>query len=144
MKMHLPKVACEPLPVLDLHSKNLTESDDKANQSSGQAKCQFCDKSYSNKSNLRFHQRNAHPFERLYKCSACEKCFEYRKQLRTHCRSKHTVIDAAQRYPCIKCDRTFKSSSNLRGHQIKLHSHSLTEHPMVREYRYECWLCHKT
>lgn len=106
--------------VLEWHSNII----DKTRRQSHQQhfKCEFCDRSFSFKSNLRIHLRTIHALKDLFNCNECDKRFEFKRQLTAHNRLKHFFVNAAERYPCPQCERTFSSVSTLQGHQINMHS----------------------
>lgn len=73
----------------------------KLEQSNKHPECEFCGRSFSFKSNLRFHQRHVHGFKRQYSCDYCDKTFEYRKQLIVH-RTTHSGIQQCL-FECWLC-----------------------------------------
>lgn len=85
------------------------------------AQCKICFKFFTFKSNLTLHLRTVHGLKDLYKCNECDKYFEYRRQLTVH-RTTHVIVNAAERYPCPDCERTFSSIPNLQLHQTNMHS----------------------
>lgn len=84
--------------------------------------CEYCGRTFSYKSSLIAHQRNAHPSKRryMYNCEECGERFQYRKQLFLHHRSLH--VDANQRHPCTECGRTFSTRSYLIVHRRDIHA----------------------
>lgn len=92
-----------------------------------------CGKSFSNKSNLRFHQRNAHAAASLYSCNKCGQRFTFKRQLTAHrakyggmCKSvfgatieeDYDAIDEQHKqpngigHPIFKDTKKFKKKSN--------------------------------
>lgn len=122
--------------------------------------CEFCEKSFSFKSNYILHLRTIHALKDLYKCNKCGKRFEFRRQLAAHSRLKHVIVNAAERYPCDQCDRTFPTTANLQAHQVNMHSDEfkcdfchmkfkvkddLFEHRNVHtDQKYKCEYCNRT
>lgn len=72
---------------MNLESQDEDEDED-YQQSDDKTTCHLCDKSYSNKSNLRFHLRKNHSIKGIYRCTKCGKNFTFKKQLKAH-REKH-------------------------------------------------------
>lgn len=68
------------------------------------AKCDFCEKSFSNKSNLRYHQRHAHSLKNFHSCDLCGRQFAYKKQLVVH-HLKHFGIPNCE-FECCLCHHT--------------------------------------
>lgn len=86
---------------LSLHREAENEQ---AEQTIGPTECEMCGKSFSNKSNLKFHQRNSHSLKYLYNCKLCDKRFEYKKELVAH-RSMDPHLHV-QSYECWQCHQT--------------------------------------
>ncbi|GIY16472.1 hypothetical protein CEXT_423011 [Caerostris extrusa] len=79
-------------------------------------KCNFCDKTYSRRSNLNKHVRT-HNGDKPYQCTECDKSYDYPYQLRDH-NYKHT---GEKPHSCGECGKCFADKSNLRVH---LRSHT--------------------
>lgn len=91
-------IQIDPVAVRDESTANME-------QSSGPAQCEFCEKDFSNKSNLRFHQRNAHSLKYLYDCKLCDQRFAYKRQLVAHHSAKHIGI-RDRLFECWLCHET--------------------------------------
>lgn len=111
---------CRSDGVLDWRVENNVKAPKQSNRQHVQ--CEYCDKSFSFKSNYTLHLRTIHAVKDLYKCNKCGKRFEFKRKLMEHSRLKHVIVNAAERYPCTQCERTFSSISSLQGHQINMHS----------------------
>lgn len=103
----------------EMHGRSATTAKKQSNRPLSQ--CNICLKFFTFKSNLTLHLRTVHDLRDLYKCDECGKHFEYRRQLTLH-RATHVIVNAAERYPCPLCDRTFSSLQQLRSHQSNMHS----------------------
>ncbi|PIK48368.1 hypothetical protein BSL78_14769 [Apostichopus japonicus] len=90
-----------------------------SNNAAGRTKtfflCQFCDRPFSLKSNLKVHERR-HTGERPFKCQFCPKTFVSAGEKKTH-ENFHT---GAKPYKCRFCDRGF-ASTGIRGHHEAKH-----------------------
>lgn len=65
-------------------------------------RCEDCGRSFSNKSNLRTHQRGAHSEKLPFNCQDCGEGFSYRKELRMHRSSMHSEIHEPS-FECWLC-----------------------------------------
>ncbi len=80
-------------------------------------KCDQCEKSYTQSSDLTYHIREVHNAWKRYKCDQCGKSFNRNAWLKAHIRT-HT---GEKPYKCDQCDKSFKSNSWLKEH-IRAHT----------------------
>ncbi|XP_076805764.1 uncharacterized protein LOC143449440 [Clavelina lepadiformis] len=90
--------------------------------------CNFCDRSFKYKRNLKDHLRT-HTGERRYQCDVCHKSFIQNGNFRTHMRT-HT---GERTYKCDVCHKSFSDSRNLKTHMrthtgLSKHTNSLSGH----------------
>lgn len=76
-------------------------------------KCFFCEKGFSNFTDLKTHER-IHTGDRPYKCAICSKKFRTSSNLKVHER-RHT---GERPYKCTTCGKGFITSTDLRNHNI--------------------------
>lgn len=91
-------------------------------RNTGQVVCDYCNRSFSNKSNLIAHHRNIHftngKRQHRFTCDVCKKGFAMKSEMVVH-RSMH---DAVKRYACDQCSSSFSFQTNLRRHKLSIHS----------------------
>ena len=79
-------------------------------------KCDQCEKSYDEKSQLEAHIKKAHTRERPFKCSLCSKAFFTRKKMSEHIKITHST---ERPYKCSRCQLSFKGFFTLKNHEQK-------------------------
>ncbi|KAM4019524.1 uncharacterized protein ACNLHF_000227 [Anomaloglossus baeobatrachus] len=94
-----------------------------------QYKCDLCNRSFSDASNLRRH-KNIHTGLRPYVCDICGSSFRQKSQLDRH----HLVHTGERPYRCPFCTKGFRDSTELRIH-FRVHT---------GERPYTCPICQKT
>ena len=92
--------------------------------------CSQCDRRFRRWSYLKMHEHSVHPEseERPFKCSQCNIYFGIKKHLESHERKRHKVEKPKEMkkkypWPCVFCDKSFKSKSARYSHQ------SAVKHP---------------
>ncbi len=89
--------------------------------------CSRCDRSFTNPQSLRLHMQN-HTGRFSFWCDLCKKGYSQKGNYKAHM-AKHEGIT----FPCMKCDKRFKTEISLKYHQ--------SEHTGV--YLYTCSYCRK-
>eukprot|EP00088_Acartia_fossae_P034948 TRINITY_DN3593_c0_g1_i2.p1 TRINITY_DN3593_c0_g1~~TRINITY_DN3593_c0_g1_i2.p1 ORF type:complete len:461 (-),score=18.15 TRINITY_DN3593_c0_g1_i2:122-1504(-) len=81
-------------------------------------KCQFCDYTSINRSNILKHENGQHlnPSERKYNCAICDKSFKTLNNLSQHIASHKNKI-----FSCEFCTKQFRSNIGLKQHR-RLHT----------------------
>ena len=57
-------------------------------------KCLHCEKSFTQKGNLRIHVKNIHKKTKDYTCKFCGKAFAQKINLRVHVDRMHSIVNA--------------------------------------------------
>ncbi|KAL1502148.1 hypothetical protein ABEB36_007334 [Hypothenemus hampei] len=84
--------------------------------------CEFCNRTFSDKSFLIMHQKN-HTTEKNFECVSCNKAFDSFCLAASHWQKKCSEFSNVFYLPkllyCEYCDRTFKSHEILYNHKVK-------------------------
>lgn len=81
--------------------------------------CTYCDRKFSNSSNLIQHMRT-HTGEKPLVCAECGKFFSSRQTLKSHSLTHLSVKDF--KFLCTLCPRKFQRSHHLTSHMKSVHS----------------------
>jgi len=93
--------------------------------------CEFCDKKYKRKFELKMHIQKEHMGgQKNYKCDQCDKSFAVKKALQTH-KQQHNATEADKKHICPYCPYRFLRKDNLTKH--------LATHSSVQ--RFQCDMC---
>ncbi|GMT15718.1 hypothetical protein PFISCL1PPCAC_7015, partial [Pristionchus fissidentatus] len=79
--------------------------------------CPSCERIFSQKSALEIHSLT-HTGKQAFYCGVCSRTFSTQDELQSHHKSKH-VDDS--RFPCIFCEKLFKTEKYSREHIRKFH-----------------------
>ena len=110
---------------------NATNSETNNNQTiDKRIKCPNCEKSFSNKSNLKTHITSIHKKIKDYVCpfDECSKKFSNNTRLKLHIK-KHIP------FSCSSCEKKFINNDLLKKHLKKHENHN------NQEYKFKCPFC---
>ena len=83
---------------IPIESENENESQEEFDSPiNEESKCDYCDKSFSQESDLRKHIHTFHEGQKEYKCESCSKSFSQARNLKKHI---HTVHEGHKDYNC--------------------------------------------
>lgn len=91
------------------------------------SKCDYCDKQFKSKRNIRRHIEYTHLGMQRYKCIECETLFKEKRSLRKHVRTKHP--DSVIFPQCQFCQKRFESAKSCKIHLKLLHSFNMNTYP---------------
>lgn len=81
-------------------------------------KCDLCESSFAQRSNLMSHKRATHFNDKRYKCDTCDRSFKRRRLLEYHKKATHT---GERPYKCDVCNSTFVYPEHFKKH-VRIHS----------------------
>ena len=81
--------------------------------------CDFCGKSFKDRSGLLGHMKHHELEDMLYVCDICEKTFRKIKLLKGHIKFMH---NSRREFECKLCNRKFTLKSNMKQHIENIHS----------------------
>ncbi|XP_051909052.1 GDNF-inducible zinc finger protein 1 [Hippocampus zosterae] len=76
-------------------------------------RCETCLKTFSNRSNLRIHEKHVHSSERLFTCEICAKTFKRKKDVVRH----HKQVHDPHVHQCSDCGKSLSSKASLKLHK---------------------------
>ncbi|XP_039762737.1 zinc finger protein 91-like isoform X2 [Pararge aegeria] len=91
------------------------------------SKCDYCEKVFKSKRNIRRHIEYTHLGKQRYKCIECETLFKEKRSLRKHVRIKHP--NSAAFPQCHICEKRFESAKSCKTHLKLIHSFNMNTHP---------------
>ncbi|XP_034555930.1 GDNF-inducible zinc finger protein 1 [Notolabrus celidotus] len=78
-------------------------------------RCETCQQTFANRSNLKIHEKHVHSTERLFTCDSCSKTFKRKKDVVRHQRQVHERNNL--RHVCPDCGKTLSSKTALLLHE---------------------------
>ena len=94
-------------------------------------KCDFCDNTYSKRTNMYRHIRRVHK-EQKCKCNFCDKMF-LPYFMKIHINRAHR-IEGVKPFKCDFCDKTFTRNSSMQKHIKRFHEEN-------EEQKIKCEFC---
>ncbi|XP_077409389.1 uncharacterized protein gzf1 [Vanacampus margaritifer] len=76
-------------------------------------RCETCLKTFSNRSNLKIHEKHVHSSERLFPCEVCTKTFKRKKDVVRH----HKQVHGPHAHQCSDCGKLLSSKASLMLHK---------------------------
>ncbi|XP_022050373.1 GDNF-inducible zinc finger protein 1 [Acanthochromis polyacanthus] len=77
-------------------------------------RCETCQQTFANRSNLKIHEKHVHSNERLFACESCTKTFKRKKDVVRHQRQVH---ERNLRHVCSECGKALSSKTALLLHE---------------------------
>ncbi|XP_078130425.1 uncharacterized protein gzf1 isoform X1 [Sander vitreus] len=78
-------------------------------------RCETCQQTFANRSNLKIHEKHVHSNERLFVCDCCAKTFKRKKDVVRHQRQVHERNN--MRHVCPDCGKALSSKTALLLHE---------------------------
>ncbi|XP_054474605.1 GDNF-inducible zinc finger protein 1 [Anoplopoma fimbria] len=78
-------------------------------------RCEICQQTFANRSNLKIHEKHVHSSERLFSCEICAKTFKRKKDVVRHQRQVHERNN--MRHVCPNCGKALSSKTALLLHE---------------------------
>ncbi|KAK1889499.1 GDNF-inducible zinc finger protein 1 [Dissostichus eleginoides] len=78
-------------------------------------RCETCQQTFANRSNLKIHEKHVHSNERLFTCDSCGKTFKRKKDVVRHTRQVHERNN--MRHVCTDCGKALSSKTALLLHE---------------------------
>uniref|UniRef100_UPI0037E99782 GDNF-inducible zinc finger protein 1 n=1 Tax=Semicossyphus pulcher TaxID=241346 RepID=UPI0037E99782 len=78
-------------------------------------RCETCQQTFANRSNLKIHEKHVHSNERLFACESCSKTFKRKKDVVRHQRQVHERNNL--RHVCPDCGKALSSKTALLLHE---------------------------
>ncbi|XP_034756735.1 GDNF-inducible zinc finger protein 1 isoform X2 [Etheostoma cragini] len=78
-------------------------------------RCETCQQTFANRSNLKIHEKHVHNNERLFVCDCCSKTFKRKKDVVRHQRQVHERNNL--RHVCPDCGKALSSKTALLLHE---------------------------
>ncbi|XP_040017206.2 uncharacterized protein gzf1 [Gasterosteus aculeatus] len=78
-------------------------------------RCEICQQTFANRSNLKIHEKHVHSSERLFTCEICAKSFKRKKDVVRHQRQVHERN--TMRHICPDCGKALSSKAALLLHE---------------------------
>uniref|UniRef100_A0A8D2ZVD0 GDNF-inducible zinc finger protein 1 n=3 Tax=Scophthalmus maximus TaxID=52904 RepID=A0A8D2ZVD0_SCOMX len=78
-------------------------------------RCETCQQTFANRSNLKIHEKHVHSNERLFTCDSCSKTFKRKKDVVRHQRQVHERNNL--RHICPDCGKALSSKTALLLHE---------------------------
>ncbi|XP_034018545.1 GDNF-inducible zinc finger protein 1 [Thalassophryne amazonica] len=78
-------------------------------------RCEMCEKTFANRSNLKIHEKHVHSNERLFACQVCTKTFKRKKDVTRHHRQVHEHSMVV--HICPECGKALSSKTALVLHE---------------------------
>ena len=96
-------------------------------------KCNFCEKTFSYKSQLEIHLKSSHERrDEEFTCKLCENTFATEEYLQKHVRRMHVGHLSPDQIHCFTCFEQFSKRCQLKEHTLSVHD---------KESKYDCDLC---
>jgi len=118
----------EDMESADKKGKRKRKQSTKPRAKEDPADCDICNIHYTTKRSYKRHYMSVHELK-FYDCDECSECsetFRYHDTLAQHKNRVHCNIE----WPCKKCEKIYKSKSDLRSHVLAKHSISCDFHKM--------------
>ncbi|XP_052767887.1 zinc finger protein 69-like [Mya arenaria] len=128
--------ACKDGKLDSLYRENIRDEQDGIdNRNMVIFACNFCQKQYRHKRDLRSHIRKKHPSEDL-KCKLCRKEFSCKEQMVVHLKQEHDI-------KCEVCEEVFVNEQSFRRHITKSDKCAYITTTGQLNNTYECEICKK-